>query len=261
MFPIVVSGSLSSVLFLCQHVARVLRRVQIRTLMLTLLYGSGALSLNAAMSTEQTNQRLGVAERVIRELQDQLQRVASGHQAAHEALQTTHQEMNLLRRQIETRSRIQLVEPKSLMPDRLGKKTDPSCRTWSYLARDFVGVVHTILKQAMKNAENQKQPISVTRLWHEFGVTNEMDQELQHFLISRIDGEALDVVRGAERKPGMEQWRRLAALYDPMATGRSLNDSRQILSPPKATIINDFSHTIQAWKNLEQRHRERTGDQ
>ena len=87
----------------------------------------------------------------------------------------------------------------------------------------------------MKNAENQKQPISMTHLQHEFGVTNEMDQELQHFFISRTEGEAVEVVRGAEREPGLEQWRRLAALYDPPASGRSLDDSRQILSPPKAT--------------------------
>ena len=58
-----------------------------------------------------------------------------------------------------------------------------------------------------------------------------MDQELQHFLISSTEGEALEVVRGAEREPGLEQWRRLAALYDSLAAGRSLDDSRQILSP------------------------------
>ena len=73
------------------------------------------------------------------------------------------------------------------MPNRFGKKNGPSWRTWSYLARDFVGVVHVALKQAMKSAGNQKQSISVTHLEHEFGVTNEMDQELQHFLISRTE--------------------------------------------------------------------------
>ena len=213
------------------------------------------------MSVEQAHQRLGIAEGVIHELQEQLQRVTAGHQAAHEALQTIHQEMSLIRSQIDTRSRVRLVEPKSLMPDRFGKKNGPSWRTWSYLARDFVGVVHATLKQAMKVAENQKQPISVTHLQHDFSVTTEMDQELQHFLISRTEGEALEIVRGAEREPGLEQWRRLAALYDPLAAGRSLDDSRQILSPTKAIKIDDLSHTIQAWENLEQRHRERTGDQ
>ena len=88
-----------------------------------------------------------------------------------------------------------------------------------------------------------------------------MDQELQHLLISRTEGEALEVVRGAERELGLEQWRRLAALYDPSVAGRSLDDSRQILSPPKAAKIDDLSHAIQAWENLERRHRERTGDQ
>ena len=118
-----------------------------------------------------------------------------------------------------------------------------------------------MLKQAMKNAENRKLPIAVTNLQHDFGVTNELDQELQHCLISRTEGEAMEVVCGAEREPGLEQWRRLAALYDPLAAGRSLDDSRQILSPLKAAKIEDFSHTTQAWENLEQRHRERTGDQ
>ena len=41
----------------------------------------------------------------------------------------------------------------------------------------------------------------------------------------------------------------------------SLDDSRQILSPPKVAKIDDVSHTILACENLEQRHRERTGDQ
>ena len=81
----------------------------------------------------------------------------------------------------------------------------------------------------MKSAENQKQPLSVTHLQHEFGVTNEMGQEKQYFLISRTKGEALEVVRGTEREPGLEQWRRLAALYDPLAAGRSLDHSRQNL--------------------------------
>ena len=88
------------------------------------------------------------------------------------------------------------------MPDQFGRKNGPSWRTWSYLARDFVGVVHVTLKQAMKAEENQKQPNPVTHLQHEFNVKHEMDQEFKHFLISRTEGEALEIVRGAEREPG-----------------------------------------------------------
>ena len=118
-----------------------------------------------------------------------------------------------------------------------------------------------MLRQAMKNAENRKLPIAVTNLQHDFGVTNELDEELQHCLISRTEGEAVEVVCGAEREPGFEQQRRLAALYDSLAAGRSLDDSRQILSPPKTAKRDDLSHATKAWENLEQQHRERTGDQ
>ena len=64
----------------------------------------------------------------------------------------------------------------------------------------------------------------------------------------------------AERQPGLEQWRRLAAMYDPLDAGRSLGDSRQSLFPTKVTKLEDLSHALQAWENLEQRHQERTGD-
>ena len=123
-------------------------------------------------------------EEAVHELQEQLQRVSASHQAMH-------QELTTLRSIVDTRSRVRLVEPNTLMPNRLGKKNGLSWRTWSYLARDFVGVVHMALEQAMNGAENQKQPISVTHLQHEFNVTNEMYQELKHFLISRTEGEAL----------------------------------------------------------------------
>ena len=179
---------------------------QVREKKIARFYCSGAVRLNAAMTTEQAHQRLEIAEGVIHELKEQVQRVSAGHQAALEALQSVHQELSILRSQIDTRSCVRLVAPKSLMPNRFGKKNGPSWRTWSYLARDFVGVVHTMLKQAMKNAEKRKQPIAATNLQHDFGVTNEMDQELQHFLISNTEGEALEVVRGAEQEPGLEQW-------------------------------------------------------
>ena len=94
-----------------------------------------------------------------------------------------------------------------------------------------------------------------------FGVSKEMDQELQHFIISRTEEEALEVIRGAHRESGLEQWPRLAAPYDTLAAGRSLDDSRQILSPPNATKMDDLSHTLHARENLEQRHWERTADQ
>ena len=170
--------------------------------------------------------------------------------------------MNLLRDQIETNSPVRLVEPKSLMPDSFGKKNRPELENLVEFGKGLrwcgAHSSQTSDEECRKPETDGLRDTSPTRPWRD---TNEMDQELQHFLISRTEGEALEVVRGTEREPGLEQWRRLAALYDPLAAGRSLDDSHQILSPPKATKMEDLSHAIQALESLEQRHRERTGDQ
>ena len=124
--------------------------------------------------------------------------------------------------------------------------------TWSYLARDFVVcVVHVALKQVMKAAENQKRPIAVTHLQHEYNVTNEMDQELQHFLKSRTEGENQVWNNG-------EDW--LLSMTHQQLGGVWTTAGKSCLRRglPK---IDDLAHTIQAWEILEQRHRERTGDQ
>ena len=175
------------------------------------------------MTTEQAHQRLGIAEGVIHELQEQLQRVSAEHQAAHEALQSIHQEISIFRSQIDTRSRVRLVEPKEFDARSVRKGERPKLENLVLLAKRLRRVVHTVLKQAMKNAENRKQPIAATNLQHDFGVTNETDEELQQFLISSTEGEPLEVVRGAAQEPGLEQWRRLAALNDPLAAGRSFS--------------------------------------
>ena len=69
----------------------------------------------------------------------------------------------------------------------------------------------------------------------------------------------MEIVRGA---PGLEQWRRLAALYDPSAAGKeSGRQQANLVSAESYQNRRPLTHTIQAWENLEQRHRERTGDQ
>ena len=183
------------------------------------------------MSVDQASQQLGIAKGAIQESQEQFQRVTAGHQATHEALQTVHREMNLLRDQLEIGgaeeldARLVREEERPELEDMVtcGKRL-----CWSG-------------KQALKNAENREKPNSVLNFMH-FGVTREMGQELQHFLTSRTEREARGVIRGAERETCLEQWRRLSALYDPLAAGRRLDDSRQTLFPPTVTKRDEPSH-------------------
>ena len=100
---------------------------------ITHFQSSGAFFLDAAMSAEQTHQRLGVAEGVSREFLDLLQRVSVRHQAAHEALQTIHQELSRLRSRTGARSRIRFVKPKSrcqIGSERRAAKVGEPGRTW-----------------------------------------------------------------------------------------------------------------------------------
>ena len=96
-----------------------------------------------------------------------------------------HQELSTLRSQIDTRSRRPVGGAEDFNARPVRKEERVKLENLVIFGRDFVGVVHAALKQAMKTAENQKQPIAVTHLQHEFGVTNEMDQELQQSSISR----------------------------------------------------------------------------
>ena len=136
------------------------------------------------------------------------------------------------------------------MPDRFGKKRGPSWRTWSYLERDFVGLVHSVLKQAMRRAENRKCSIVASNV--------------QDFRVSKEERNGPRVATGLKEK----HWRYLVELNGNQAwnNGEDLllcmthlqleevwtTDSRQIFSSPKATKMDDLSYTFQAWENFEQ---------
>ena len=63
-------------------------------------------------------------------------------------------------------------------------------------------MAHPALKQAIKIVEKDRQPITAQDIT-DFGVTMELDQELQHFLVSLKESEALETVRGLK---GSQTW-------------------------------------------------------
>ena len=128
-----------------------------------------------ASLVEQAHQRLGVAEGVIRELQAQVQRVNGRTSSSSRSTAVSPQRNERSPQSNRFETTFQVGGAKSLMPDRFGKMSGPSWSTWSYLSRDFIGVVHSVLKQAMKTAEKRGQPVSESNI-QDFGVTTEMDQ-------------------------------------------------------------------------------------
>ena len=107
----------------------------------------------------------------------------------------------------------------------------------------------------MKKVGSSRSP---RRTFQEFGLTKEMDQGLQHFLASGTDEETLEVIRGVDRESGLEEWRRPAALCDPVAAGRSLDDSMQndtrVLRLTRVRAQPHCQHIRHAWQHRAPRH-------
>ena len=81
----------------------------------------------------------------------------------------------------------------------------------------------------------------------DFDVSKEMDQELQHFLIFRTQGEALEVELN-----GNQAWNNGEDLLLCMtlAAGRSFDDSRQMLSHHKLPTSTASRTLFKLWKTF-----------
>ena len=144
-------------------------------------------------------------------MQEQSQRVSAGHQAAHEALQSSHQESGYSPQSDRYEVTLSAGGAEEFDARAVREEERPELENLVVLDQGLrqrgACSAQTGDEECIEQEAADRRDESA-----DFGVTNEMDQELQHFLISRTEGEALEVVRGAERE---EQRRSLAALHDP----------------------------------------------
>ena len=173
--------------------------------------------------------------------------------------QTAHQELQALRERNNRPSPRKLVDPKAMTPGVFGGVSGPAWRTWSYKAKNFASIADPNLKRILSDIEVSKDSVTADD-FERLGITAEVDAELSQFLINRTEGEAADLVRGADKGPGIEMWRILVSRYDPMASSRSLAESRSLLNPARAARLEQLSAVIQGWENLERRRIDRTGE-
>ena len=126
-----------------------------------------------------------------------------------------------------------MIDPKTMAPERFGKPHGPHWKDWSYSVKDWVAIYHHGLRDALSAAEGSTNSIGDGDLTT-FGVSADVDNDLKHLLIAKTEGDAREVVRGADQKPGLEQWRKLAEKYDPRGAGRNLADTLAVLQPGRA---------------------------
>ena len=129
-------------------------------------------------------------EQAVHELQEQLQRVTAGHQTMHHYTPQY--------------GRYEVTRPvggaKDLDARPIRKEERPELE-------NLVVFGETLRRRGARSAEAGDEGCRESEATDRCNtpVTDEMDQELQHFLISGTEGEALEIVRGAEREPGLEQ--------------------------------------------------------
>jgi len=234
-----------------------------------------------AMTAEEVIRRITAMTATIEDLQATNARLMAGHEQAHRELQQVRDEQARTAQTAQTahaaamaaqaaaapvggRDRDRgrgLVDPKTMAPPKFAGRGpgSPAWRDWSYEVKQYVSFLDDRLGGWLAEAEVYKAPITQEES-EQRGITDHVDKELRRFLVSRTEGEARGLVRGADLCPAVEQWRVLASFYDPLAASRQLDDSRAVMHPTRARNLAELGATVQAWENLERRTRERTGE-
>ena len=150
-----------------------------------------------------------------------------------------------------------LVDPKTMVPEKLNGERGMAWKEWQFRVLNFIGLSRPSLQKAMLRAELHTNEIEDLSHWH---VDPADDNQLRAFLVARTEGKALTIIRQFERALGLEQYRRLASTFDPQTDARRLDESRAIMYPGQAASLDDLAKRLPAWKGLYQRNLDRYGD-
>ena len=133
-----------------------------------------------------------------------------------------------------------------------------SFRDWAYGVKEYVNAFNPNLKEAMDRTELDTIPLPRARL-AELGVEEVWDRRLRTLLIARTKDHARQIVRSADREPGLEMWRLLVEQFDPSTEGRELAEVQGLLHPGQAKSLEVLHAHLIRWENALQREENRTG--
>ena len=154
--------------------------------------------------------------------------------------------------------RQRLVDSKNLLPDSFSGGKGMQWRDWNHRTKCYMAAMKMIVRQAMDSVERRAEPVLYEQL-QSFGMTPEDDTELKAFLALKTTDQAHTIVRQHDLDPGLEQYRALAAYFEPDTEARSLEDFRMILQPQTEGNMEDFAKRFPAWNAAYQLHVNRGG--
>ena len=124
--------------------------------------------------------------------------------------------------------RQRLVDGKNLLPDSFSGAKGMQWRDWNHRTKCYMAAMKMIVRQAVDSVERRVEPVLYEQL-QSFGMTPEDDTELKAFLALKTTDQAHTIVRQHDLDPGLEQYRALAAYFEPDTEARGLADD-----PPAA---------------------------
>ena len=124
--------------------------------------------------------------------------------------------------------RQRLVDSKNLLPDSFSGAKGMQWRDWNHRTKCYMAAMKMTVRQAMDSVERRAEPVLFEQL-QSFGLTPEDDTELKAFLALKTTDQAHTIVRQHDLDPGLEQYRALAAYFEPDTEARSLEDFLMIL--------------------------------
>ena len=202
----------------------------------------------AAMTAEAAEARFQELEQRVNEL---LQRA----HISDEEHRRTHAELERARAHGSggKHAEFRLVDPKTMIPDKLGSATGPKWLAWSEGTRAFVEMLSVDLAEKMKRVEGLEDALSTEHL-REAAIPDNHAAQLARYLQLRTEGNANTLVKAAlaNKSHALEIWRKLSWEHDPKGLGSELIELHDLTNPEKlrAKSLAGVSAAIEAWEAL-----------
>ena len=193
-----------------------------------------------------------------------LQRVG----ALEEEHRRTHAELHQARAQLAAgvagggKSEFRLIDPKSMVPDKLANRSQ--WRAWSEASRAYIENLDVQLAEHLKRVEGIEEALKDTDI-RAAQINEQHAAQLKRYLKIRTEGgsHANAIIKAAQDKKlhPLEQWRLLSKEYDPKGLGSEFAEMQELMAPEKlrAKTVAGISAAIEAWEEMERRHKERNG--
>ena len=224
-----------------------------------------------AMSTEDAIARFTDLDARYNAMANRLASVEAEHQQAHSLLEAaraqiaTHQQ-NIYKLQTSTgaggKFEFRLIDPKTMVPEKLAGRNQ--WRAWSEASRSYIENLDTAMAEHLQAVECVETALTPSQI-AESQITEEHAKQLGRYLKLRTESSshAHSVIKAAQEKKlhPLEQWRLLSREYDPKGLGSEFVEMQELMAPEKlrAQSVAGISAAIEAWEDMERRHKKRNG--